>query len=188
MSIAPEELPGTGSNDANATNYANSDEAKFIQRLTEATGESADYSSMIKLANMYKKGIGCKRDIDSAIIWYNIAVEKGSTDAMFSLAALHGERSDYISAISMYKKYYACQQQGSNHSQCADLIAETYLNIGNPARAIKWAERSLSQTVKRSQKSSYVLLVAYFALKQYTTSLMNFMRWMRNSSVSPTTK
>lgn len=55
-------------------------------RALQAQAEQGDAWAQLNLGAAYDNGIGTKRDVDKAIIWYRKAAEQGLAEAQFNLA------------------------------------------------------------------------------------------------------
>ncbi len=71
------------------------------------------------LALMALKGLGYKKDITKALMFYELACEIGSVDAMFDLAELYDKGEVVPQDLTLAFKYYKMAADcGDNHAKC----------------------------------------------------------------------
>lgn len=68
----------------------------FISIKKEA--EAGDSDEQVKLSDLYSKGIGCEKDIDTALFWLKTAYKKGNAKASYKMSGLHFNAAMYEDA------------------------------------------------------------------------------------------
>lgn len=110
-------------------------------RPTSATAQQA-----VRLATMYRYGLGCDADHETAVHWYTVAAERGSIYAQQRLEVMEMQR---IRQEQRAAEYAEKQQQQQNLSFAARLLN----TIGNAlCRQTLRDQQSATATTDRKQR------------------------------------
>lgn len=116
-------------------------EVGLANRPTSATAQQA-----VRLATMYRYGLGCDADHETAVHWYTVAAERGSIYAQQRLEVMEMQR---IRQEQRAAEYAEKQQQQQNLSFAARLLN----TIGNAlCRQTLRDQQSATATTDRKQR------------------------------------
>ena len=91
-----------------------------------------DMDAQFNLGYLYENGLGTTRNIKAAKHWYALSARQGSAVAQHSLATLHHDSKEYVTAVNWYT---LSAEQGLAEAQ-ADLGASYGLGQGVPQNYI----------------------------------------------------
>lgn len=112
----------------------------------EHSPTSATAQQAVRLATMYRYGLGCDADHETAVHWYTVAAERGSIYAQQRLEVMEMQR---IRQEQRAAEYAEKQQQQQNLSFAARLLN----TIGNAlCRQTLRDQQSATATTDRKQR------------------------------------
>ena len=120
--------------------------ASVCYMLKEHRPTSATAQQAVRLATMYRYGLGCDADHETAVHWYTVAAERGSIYAQQRLEVMEMQR---IRQEQRAAEYAEKQQQQQNLSFAARLLN----TIGNAlCRQTLRDQQSATATTDRKQR------------------------------------
>ena len=98
--------------------------------------------AMHALGLAYMQGTCVKQDTETAIKWYERAIELHNADSANNLAVVYAEREDPESCDKAERLFLQAHELGN--ALAADNLFDLYMLTGDPDRAIVWHQRSLA--------------------------------------------
>lgn len=118
----------------------------YLENAEEHRPTSATAQQAVRLATMYRYGLGCDADHETAVHWYTVAAERGSIYAQQRLEVMEMQR---IRQEQRAAEYAEKQQQQQNLSFAARLLN----TIGNAlCRQTLRDQQSATATTDRKQR------------------------------------
>jgi TPR repeat protein len=152
----------------------NYDEA--IKWYTRAAGQGSSISQM-NLAQMYEKGMGVKQDFQQAKTWYRKAMESGSGEALYRLAALNDKTGDDAEALKLYRRGV----QHEDYRAMVDL-GEKYEQGRGVKKDEVQAVRLYEQAGERSKWAQFKLGILYMQGKGVPKDEAKALQWWQKSA------
>lgn len=110
----------------------------------ERRAETGDAAAQYTLATMYRSGVGVRRDLAQAVVWYRKAAEQGNAKAEEGLGAMYqygaGIERDSAQAIAWYRK--AAEQDDADAANDLGALYEAQQDF---AQAVAWFQKAAAQ-------------------------------------------
>lgn len=121
---------------------------EYLQQLKQKALQG-DIKSQLILGSKYSIGVqGIPKDTNEAIKWYNMAVAKGSNEALMSLGRCYLDLQNPTEAI---KWYTMAADKGNNQALIS--VAQCYSKLNNIKEAIKWYNKALAMGNNNAKNS-----------------------------------
>lgn len=129
--------------------YNNKDYTTAVSCFLQAAQEYNDTQSKFLLGICYYNGLGIDQDFKTAIYWFNMAADKGHSDAQAALANCYaygkGVDLNYYLAAYWYRKAAL-----SGNAQAQNNLGICYLNGNGVTRDAKEAVKWFTQEIGRA--------------------------------------
>jgi hypothetical protein len=130
---------------AESQRYFDAQDYAKARPFFEKAAEIGDAIAMLRLGDMYFKGLGVVRNSDQALNWYRRAAILGETDAAQALGKLcmlgHGQEEDFLRAVDFYKKAAETGNRGAMY-ELGLLYSEVPSANRNFSKATYWYEKA----------------------------------------------